>query len=434
MIFENISIEKQFINGLLHNQDIFPIIINRLKENDFFDKDCGLAYKLMREDYCTKRKIDLSKLLSVMEAPSYYWLFYDYAVNEQYNYISKNELLVMTNQILEMSSNRQIRENINILNRKDSFEAISRHVLIQWLDKQMMILNKNCHLPEITSINQLFSPNFKDTTNYHTGYQNFDNMSGGIHNGELWVICGDRCIGKTAFIIPPIFEFVKKGFETLFISAGLSESEMAIRLLSFLTGINIKSCSSLYKHHPLSQDMEKVIKEMQNIPLHFFFDKGLTVNKVRDYLKQEPVKILAIDGTEYLRANKLRWKGRSYLDEIEDPLEVELTDRQNILWEETFFALKNIAKDYNIPVIVTCMINTVKQDHEFDKECKLISRMPPGLIEYSDLAAVINRLGYFSKDDPEYTLLEVIHNKNGSSGDINLSFNKESWIYQESIY
>ncbi len=72
-----------------------------------------------------------------------------------------------------------------------------------------------------------------------THFQDFDNMTGGLHNGELIILAARPSMGKTAFAMNIAEQVSMRGqAPVLFVSLEMSAIELADRLLCSVARVN----------------------------------------------------------------------------------------------------------------------------------------------------------------------------------------------------
>ena len=70
-----------------------------------------------------------------------------------------------------------------------------------------------------------------------TGFDELDDLTGGLYRGELAVLSGRPSMGKTAVALHMALQAARTGRNTLYFSIEMSEEEVTERILSMLSGV-----------------------------------------------------------------------------------------------------------------------------------------------------------------------------------------------------
>ena len=206
--------------------------------------------------------------------------------------------------------------------------VVAKH---NWVSMADLLLNTFTHLEkrakgEIASIT--------------TGIQNIDRLIGGFFPGELTVIGARPGVGKSIFGMNLALKAAEKGFTPGVCSREMADIQFGQRILSYETGIN---GMKLRKAELTDDDWAALTDGMvaaANLPAEFLF----TVQTVEDLRAEVQVKLasskLDILIVDYLQLMKTAHRFK------EDRLRVGQISQ----------SLKNIAKDFNIPVVALAQV------------------------------------------------------------------------------
>lgn len=173
-----------------------------------------------------------------------------------------------------------------------------------------------------------------------TGIPNVDRLIGGFFPGELTVVGARPGVGKSIFGMNITLKAAEKGFVAGVCSREMADIQYGQRILSYETGIN---GMKLRKAELEPEDWDLLsdgMVEASNLPAEFLFD----VKTVEDLRAEVQVKLasgkLDILIVDYLQLMKTAQRFK------EDRLRVGHISQ----------ALKDIAKDFNIPVIALAQV------------------------------------------------------------------------------
>lgn len=267
-----------------------------------------------------------------------------------------------------------------------------------------------------------------------------DKMFGGFQGSDLIILAGRPSMGKSAVAInfaynaSKFFQNEEKTGKPLksvgFFSLEMPATQITMRLLSMETGIP----SEKFRTGNIDEgDLNKIIEKSNNISkLSLFIDDtaGLTISsiktKIRRLIRQENLGFVVID----------------YLQLIHG---VSLIAKQNRVQEisEITQSLKEIAKEFNIPIIALSQLSRTVEQRE-DKRPQLSDLRESGSIEQdADIVMFIYREAYYeerkqpsseNKQKMEEWMekmerlrskaeLIVAKHRNGPIGNINLHYN-----------
>lgn len=147
---------------------------------------------------------------------------------------------------------------------------------------------------------------------FTTGFAELDNILHGIQRFEELVVLFARLgQGKSWLLVAIISHIWKLGFNVGYISPEMSDDNIGYRFDTIHNGYSNRSLMwglddiDIEKYE---QDIAK-LKEQKNkyivsVPLDF--DNRITVSKLRNYIKQNKLDVLAIDGITYLTDERYR--------------------------------------------------------------------------------------------------------------------------------
>lgn len=183
--------------------------------------------------------------------------------------------------------------------------------------------------------------NKKEDLSLYTGYFDLDDLTDGLHNGELTVIGARPGVGKTTFSLQLAENIAKKGKNVCYVSLEMSEIQMIQKLLSLRTGVN----SRKIRNGDMTEDEKMLVGTecMQLGELNFkLITKASTIQQIeisaRRLKNQNKIDLLIIDYLQLLRNNG---KFNSREQEVAD---ISRT-------------LKLLSLELDIPIIALCQLN-----------------------------------------------------------------------------
>jgi replicative DNA helicase len=250
-----------------------------------------------------------------------------------------------------------------------------------------------------------------------TGYYDFDQLTGGLHNSELIVLAARPSMGKTALALNMVEHVaVDTSLPVLFVSLEMSAMELADRLLCSRARID---SHRLRNGHLSREDSHKLIaasSEVSRAPL--FIDDAASRNvteiaaTARRLKRQEKLALVVIDYLQLIEADNPK-------DNRQEQV-ARMTRR-----------LKGLARELDIPVICIAQLNR-QVDTIGSHKPQLSHLRESGAIEQdADMVLFVHREEYYKTSDEDrqevkgQADLMVRKNRNGRTDDVKLT-----WLHQ----
>lgn len=240
-----------------------------------------------------------------------------------------------------------------------------------------------------------------------TGFTDLDELTTGLHDGQLIVIAARPGVGKSAFAIN-IAHQVSESIPVLYVSLEMSRLEIAERLLA------LESCISVHdmRRGTLNTDQHRQLIDCANL-----------LHSRQIFIDDTPnLSMLSIASIARLakRRNKIGLLIVDYLQLIQ-PADRRLPREQQI--SEITRGLKCLARSLRIPVIVLAQLNR-EVERRNDKRPQLSDLRESGAIEQdADQVWMLHRPAcHMDETDPEYedargrVEVYVRKNRSGRSG------------------
>lgn len=250
-----------------------------------------------------------------------------------------------------------------------------------------------------------------------TGLQKFDEMTGGLHNGELIILAARPSMGKTALAmnIGEHCSIVQRA-PVLFVSLEMSGIELADRMLCSLARVN---GHRLRNGTISSDDRERLIQkanEISEAPLYVDDSPSRTVSEIaatarRIKRKENGLGMIVIDYLQLIEPDNSR-----------DPRQEQVAKIAR--------RLKGMARELEVPLLCLSQLNRQAEDGK-DHRPKLSHLRESGAIEQdADVVMFVHREEYYHRgeDKAQYAgQAEIIiaKQRNGPVGDVELTWEAE---------
>ena len=248
-----------------------------------------------------------------------------------------------------------------------------------------------------------------------SGFDELDKVTSGWQKSDLIILAARPAMGKTAFALSmaknmAIDNHVPVGFFSL----EMSNVQLVNRLISNVCEIKGEKLKNGQLEPYEWIQLDKQIKRLYDAPLYVDDTPSLTIfelqTKVRRLVKEHGVKIIMIDYLQLMGAGDSRIGNRQE--------EVATISR----------ALKQLAKELNIPIIALSQVNREAGKREGDegKRPQLTDLRESGSIEQdADIVCFIHRPEYYHIGGEEMkgkAVIIIAKHRNGAVGDVNLRF------------
>ena len=249
-----------------------------------------------------------------------------------------------------------------------------------------------------------------DITGVATGFQKFDDLTAGLHGGELIIIAGRPSMGKTTLAMN-IAEnaAIACKVPTAIFSMEMSAEQLAFRMIGSIGRVNQ---SKLRTGRFSDEDWTRInsaVAIMSQAPIFIDDTPALSPTEIRARsrrLKREHglglivvdyLQLMGISGTRENRATEISEISRS---------------------------LKALAKELDVPIVALSQLNRGVEQRT-DKRPVMSDLRESGAIEQdADLIAFIYREEVYDPDTPRKGVADIIiaKQRNGPIGDLHLTF------------
>ena len=259
-----------------------------------------------------------------------------------------------------------------------------------------------------------------ETPGVPSGYPSIDRMTRGWNRGELIVIGGRPCVGKSTLLLRMARNCaVQFGLPAAVFSMQMSSAEVSNRLISAETGIpmeKLEGFERMEKEDWIHADAS--LKKLARAQLFLDDTPGLSPSdiseRVRQLVKRRQVRAVFIDNLQTM---------------IPDGKE----DSPREARSEMLLSLKEIATTFGVPVIVLTNVGRPKKAGRIRPTVTDLDEYCPLSTDYADRIFLVDRPGLLRHDRDEEDLigLELVRNKRGRTGFADLVFDVDHFGISE---
>lgn len=227
--------------------------------------------------------------------------------------------------------------------------------------------------------------------------------------GELVVVQAKYKRGKSVLLMNEVVHKLKNGVPTVVIDTEMQTRLYTERLISHLTGIDIKRIKSGKYSDDEAKKIYESIEWIKEQPFVHIYDPNITNEKIYIICKMLKYKIgLSFVVFDYIKSNA-----------------TSTSDNYNILGAKCDFLKNQIAGELNLPVLTACQLNRAGEVADSDKINRYLSvgikwdyktqemSLKDGIKCGNSFAKIyVNRLGEQMQEDDEEDYLDFVFSGN----------------------
>lgn len=422
--------EKAVISSIFRNNEVIHDIIPVLKPEDFFKDSHQIIYASILKLYENSSPFDVITVKNQIEKQG--------DLDKIGGGLGLSEVIewasLATNAIHYA---RIVKEKSRIRNLISAAQDMlancylhdqESNQIIDTVEQKVFELSDQMSTNQIEPISTALAESFKElketyqqgVSGLKTGFIGFDNLTGGLHRGELIVVAGRPAMGKTTLGMN-IAEYVARQHDaaTLIFSLEMVRAQVALRLLSSETQIELQRLRKGDIHKNEWNTIADACGKIGKLPLFIDDTPDISVLEMKSVArrlsKRTPIGLIMVDYIQLIRG-----EGKPETRQ----LEISQISR----------SLKFLAKDLNCPVMALSQLSRAVENRPFGKKRPMLSDLrESGAIEQdADLVVMLYRPFYYKETEveingtpcPSQGLAEIIiaKQRNGPVGSFWLGF------------
>jgi replicative DNA helicase len=411
------DIERIVLSACIRQSNVDDVFAGNLKSNTWSDTRHTAIFKAIRNLYDNNCPIDLPLLKNELITQR----TLDAAGGEEYVHLIADIDSPVTDFkhhihiIFEASARREMKlVGQKLVSNADEVNLSVANIWQNSLD-QLLSIEKNVTDSKkevfLDTVNKIIykalqrnNSAIPDDTIF-TGFKRIDNCLNGFQPGELIVLAGRPAMGMTSFALEVVDHVCSVQKRSVgFISIEMSKEMLTLKLLTKKTKIDSLKISK----GDMSEEERKALvtksEDFAQYPLHIIDSSLVSPN----YLRIQALKLKRQHNIDLLVVDNLQMIGSRQVTNYNRDQEMSLICR----------TLKGIARELNIPVLVTSQLNRAVETRCGDKRPILSDLRDSGTIEQTaDKVLFLYRAEYYGieTDCDGYTtkeMAEVIIAKN----------------------
>ncbi len=304
----------------------------------------------------------------------------------------------------------------------DSYSAGDEAVnIIDKAEQKIFSLSANKNKKNFSHIGPVMHDTWEKIENFHnmeggitgipTGFSQLDEKLSGMQNSDLIILAARPSMGKTALALNIARSAAGKGYVVGIFSLEMASYQLVLRMLCSEARVNSHMVRNGQLPENQWQNLSRVAGKLAEEPIYIDDTPGLNIMELRSKARrlkvEHDINLLIVD---YLQL--LRGVGRIESRQIEIAMISQ--------------ALKNLAKELDIPVLALSQLSRAVESRGGERRPLLSDLRESGAIEQdADVVMFIYRPAAYGTVEPELeNLAEVIISKqrNGPTGTVELVF------------
>ena len=421
----SLEAEQAILGGLMLDNNSWDRVSELVSENDFYRHEHRLIFHVLSDLSRRNQPFDvitvsdtLKNLKQLEDAGNEVYLFelakntptaanisaYSEIVRERA--ILRN-LIAASNDIINLAFNTEGRASKIIL---DTAERLIYKIGEQ-RERGQGPVDITTLLSEVTEhIDTLFHSDLP-ITGLATGYNDLDEMTTGLHAGELVIVAGRPSMGKTTLAMNIAEHAVIKSKKpTLVFSLEMPGQSLALRMMSSLGHIDQHRLRTGKLHNDDWPRLSSAVSLLSEAPLYVDDTPSLSPAELRSRVRRlvrtsGQLGLIIVDYLQLMQIPGFRENRTAEITEISR-------------------ALKGIAKEFSVPVIALSQLNR-SLEQRGDRRPVMSDLRESGAIEQdADLILFIYRDEVYNEESTDKGIAEIIiaKQRNGPIGKIRLTF------------
>lgn len=423
----NFLAEKMILSCLLVKPELIEITTIRLANEAFYFKNHQELYKIIIYMVNNKLPVDVVKLANFLQAQGLLEKIGGTKVLlELINYTPN---LIYLNEYIQIVNEKFLRRSLikigyQIINSSYVTNLSSENILKD-LEAKLFSLTKKTIKVTVKNSAQLLEEIFSELIEkfahpkligLKSGFPSLDFITQGFQKSDLIIIAGRPSMGKTALSLNIALNILKQSrLPIVLFSLEMSKEQIMYRLLAMESTIN----SRKLKNGQLSENdwikLNKTIRILSKLPLLIDDAPSLSIQDLRSkikriFLEQKTVGLIIVD----------------YLQLMQNLTRQTETRTEEL--SKITRALKNIAKEFNIPIISLSQLSRNVENRMNQKPILSDLRESGSIEQDADLVLMLSNSQYspsgsINDEDTKSIELIVAKHRNGPTGTVYLTFN-----------
>lgn len=424
---QNLDAEQSILGGLMLDREALDQVGDLLMAEDFYKPSHQKIYNAIKELHSKSQPIDIITVTNVLQGegsmdmvggPEYLVSLLDKTISSanitSHAKIVKDKatlrrLIHINSQLIEKAYDQDFIDVESFVDQAESeIFKIGENKTQTGLVGSMEIVKAS-----IQKIEELYK-NKAEITGIGTGFKKLDEMTAGMHPGEMTIIAARPSMGKTAFSLNIAQHMALRLKKTVaYFSLEMGKESMMMRMLSAESKVSMSEIRNGRIQDSAWPKLINAASALSEAPIFIDDSPGISPFEIRSRARrlkaEHGLDVIMID---YLQLMSMKQKFNSREQEV----------------AEISKSLKAIAKELQIPIVALAQLNRGVEGRT-EKKPMLSDLRESGSIEQdADVIMMLYRDDYYDKENPEkqgHAEVIVGKQRNGATGPVKLRFDAQ---------
>jgi replicative DNA helicase len=422
-----IDVERRVIGGMLLDMEAIAIVLEKLKEEDFYSERHQVIFRTISEMNSKDLPVDMITLSDALEKSK----MMEKAGGENYLLDISTEVVTWANIsthceiIRDKSLMRKLMKGCNEVLEKCNSNSGDSKEMLDLAESIIYKIGEEQVRQGFYPIRQVLKDTFalieqysnKEIMGVPSGYADLDDMTGGFQKADLIILAGRPSMGKTALALNVITNSALLHNKSVAIfSLEMGKEQLVQRILCSEAKLSLQR---LRTGKLPKRDYPKLLDaagELNNAKIYIDDSANQTSVQIRSKCRRIAQQS---DGLDMVIIDYLQLMSGSGRDE----------NRQQEI-SQISRAMKGMAKELRIPVIALSQLNRSVESRTGSEGRPMLSdlRESGALEQDADLVMFIYREEIYNRNDPNLqgkAELILAKQRNGPTGSVPLTFVKD---------
>jgi replicative DNA helicase len=428
---QNLEAESSVLGGILLENDAVNLVLELLRPEDFYRESHRKIFRAMIELTDRSEPVDVITLseclknrgdLEAVGGSAYLASLNDFvptAANISYYariVREKSILRHLINAATDVATKGyEGRDNVEEL--LDSAEKAIFDITEQRI-KGSFVKVGDMMKDSIKMVEKLFERKTM-ITGVPTGFKDVDTKTAGLQPSDLIIVAARPGMGKTAFSLNIASHAAFSGYGVAIFSLEMAKEQLALRLLCSEARVDNSKVRTGYLSDRDFPKLATAAGKLHDAPIYIDDTPAISVLELRAKARriardrEKKLGLIIIDYLQLMRGTGAAQNREQEISEISR-------------------SLKALAKELTVPVLAVSQLNRRVEDRN-DKTPQLSDLRESGAIEQdADVIAFIYReAAYNPKSDDNTATVTIAKQRNGPTGEINLTFLREFTRFED---
>lgn len=424
---QNLEAEQSILGGLMLDREALDQVGDMLMAEDFYKPSHQKIYNAIKELHSKSQPIDIITVTNILQGegsmdmvggPEYLVSLLDKTISSanitSHAKIVKDKatlrrLIHINSQLIEKAYDQDFIDVESFVDQAESeIFKIGENKTQSGLVGSMEIVKAS-----IQKIEELYK-NKAEITGIGTGFKKLDEMTAGMHPGEMTIIAARPSMGKTAFSLNIAQHMALRLKKTVaYFSLEMGKESMMMRMLSAESKVSMSEIRNGRIQDSAWPKLINAASALSEAPIFIDDTPGISPFEIRSRARrlkaEHGLDVIMID---YLQLMSMKQKFNSREQEV----------------AEISKSLKAIAKELQIPIVALAQLNRGVEGRT-EKKPMLSDLRESGSIEQdADVIMMLYREDYYDKENPDkqgHAEVIVGKQRNGATGPVKLRFDAQ---------